>query len=56
MTKLIAWKDAPGRKPLVVNGARQVGKTWLVTEFGGQYFDSVAHVVFLENDQAKAIF
>ena len=33
LENLIAWKNAERRKPLVVNGVRQVGKTWLVTEF-----------------------
>ena len=56
MAQLLAWKDSPERKPLVVNGARQVGKTWLVTEFGREQFDSMAHVVFLDNEQAQRIF
>lgn len=56
MSSLEAWLSNPAHKPLVVNGARQVGKTWLVTEFGRTHFESVAHVVFLENTQAQRIF
>ena len=56
MASLIAWKESKDRKPLIVNGVRQVGKTWLVSEFARLQFESFAHVVFLENDQAKRIF
>ena len=56
MAKLVAWKDSPNRKPLVVNGARQVGKTWLVREFARQHFDAIADVVFLENEEAQRVF
>ena len=34
MEKLIAWKDSKYRKPMIIRGARQVGKTWLMKEFG----------------------
>ena len=47
--ELIAWKDSPRRKPLIVNGARQVGKTWLLRRFGEEQFESVAYVS-LDND------
>lgn len=56
MADLVAWKNSPRRKPLVVNGARQVGKTWLACEFGRKEFDAMAHVVFLDNEEAKGIF
>lgn len=56
MADLVAWKESADRKPLVVNGVRQVGKTWLVTEFARRYFESCAHVVFLDNEQAQSIF
>ena len=49
MGKLIAWKNSARRKPLVLNGARQVGKTWLLKEFGRLHFESVAYVS-LDND------
>lgn len=56
LENLIAWKNAERRKPLVVNGVRQVGKTWLVTEFARREFDALAHAVFLDNEQAQRIF
>lgn len=56
MERLVAWKDSPARKPLVVNGARQVGKTWLVRAFGAEHFDAVAHVVFLDNEEMLRAF
>ena len=37
MNQLLAWKDDPDRKPLILKGARQVGKTWLMKEFGKMY-------------------
>ena len=39
---LVTWKDAPLRKPLILRGARQVGKTWLVKDFGRRHFKHVA--------------
>ncbi|MHC4796863.1 MAG: ATP-binding protein [Planctomycetota bacterium] len=46
--KLRAWKNQKRRKPLIVRGARQVGKTWSVIDFGGNHFDGAVHVVDLE--------
>ena len=46
--KLTAWKDQPHRKPLLLRGARQVGKTWSVMDFGRRYFDGTVHLVDLE--------
>jgi hypothetical protein len=43
-TKLIDWKNSPRRKPLLLNGARQVGKTWLLKQFGATQFQNVAYV------------
>ena len=56
MEDLRKWAASPRRKPLVVTGARQVGKTWLVLEFGRGYFDAVAHVTFLDNEVMKSVF
>ena len=50
------WKDSPRRKPLVVMGARQVGKTWLMKEFGRRFYSKVAYVSFYNNKTAAAIF
>ena len=44
MKDLIAWKNKPNRKPLILQGARQVGKTWIMKEFGHQYYKYVAYV------------
>ena len=49
MDWLVTWKNAARRKPLILNGARQVGKTWLLKEFGRLHFESVAYVS-LDND------
>lgn len=49
MDQLLAWKNTARRKPLILNGARQVGKTWLLKEFGRCHFESVAYVS-LDND------
>lgn len=50
MTDLIAWKNSKNRKPLLLYGARQVGKTYLVKEFGKKYFKDVIYVNFETND------
>ena len=39
--QLLRWKDHPARKPLVIQGARQVGKTWLIKEFGSHEFETM---------------
>lgn len=44
--ELIAWKNQPGRKPLLIRGARQVGKSYLVEQFGKQHFDQLVVVNF----------
>lgn len=49
MERLVAWRDDPSRKPLILDGARQVGKSWLVKEFGRTHFQSMAYVS-LEGD------
>ena len=55
MQALLKWKDSPRRKPLILNGARQVGKTWLLQEFGKTSFDKVAYVS-LDNDAIARSF
>lgn len=50
---LVRWKDKPGRMPLIVNGARQVGKSYILQEFGKQEFDNYV-IVNLEVDKALA--
>ena len=56
MKKLIEWRDRPRRKPLILNGARQVGKTWLLKEFGREYFDNVAYVNLDDNPAMREQF
>lgn len=46
MQKLIEWKDSNKRKPLLLEGARQVGKTYLARDFGARYFDNVIYINF----------
>ena len=54
--KLSAWKTAPDRKPLILQGARQVGKTWLLKHFGATEFDQVAYFNFEEQPDLKQFF
>lgn len=56
MRNLVQWKNKPHRKPLIINGARQVGKTWLLKEFGRQHFKNVAYVNLDENAVMKSQF
>ncbi len=46
MEELILWKRKKNRKPLILKGARQVGKTWIMKEFGVRQFKNVAYVNF----------
>lgn len=56
INKLVEWKDSAERKPLVLKGARQVGKTWLMKEFGQFYYDETFYFNFDEEDELKSIF
>ncbi len=56
LKKLIEWKTAPSRKPLILNGARQVGKTWLMKEFGRYAFKNIAYLNFDGNPRMKEVF
>ncbi|MCD4772890.1 MAG: AAA family ATPase, partial [Bacteroidales bacterium] len=53
---LIDWKNRTQRKPLIVRGARQVGKTYTIEEFGNEYFDEVIIVNFEETPEVKQFF
>ena len=44
--ELVQWKNSPERKPMVLRGARQVGKTWLMKEFGQNYYDNYCFFKF----------
>ena len=54
--KLYKWKNSKRRKPLIIEGARQVGKTWLMKEFGRQAYGNVAYINFDSNPKMKDLF
>ena len=56
ISELIRWKGSAERKPMVLKGARQVGKTWLMKEFGQNYYDNFVYFNFDEEDALKSIF
>lgn len=56
MDRLIAWKESARRKPLILNGARQVGKTWLLQEFGKTQFQNIAYVNLDDNPRMREQF
>jgi len=56
MQELIDWKNRSDRMPLIIRGARQVGKTWLMKEFGESEFGSVAYINFDNNERMETLF
>ncbi|MFN3999267.1 ATP-binding protein [Algoriphagus sp.] len=54
--KLVNWKSASNRKPLVIRGARQVGKTWLMKEFGANHYTEQVYINFESNRTSKLLF
>ena len=56
MDKLIEWKNNPDKMALIVRGARQVGKTYVIKEFAREYYDNYVYINFEENPQFKEIF
>lgn len=56
MSKLLSWKNSPYRKPLILKGVRQVGKTWILKEFGKLYYKNIAYFNFDENKEYKQFF
>jgi len=56
LRQLIEWKDQPNRKPLILQGARQVGKTWLLKTFGETCFENVAYFNFDKQVELKQFF
>ncbi len=56
MDKLDTWKSSSRRKPLILNGIRQVGKTWLLREFGKTRYSNTAYFNFDENTEYKQFF
>lgn len=55
-TELKRWQLSPVRKPLLLLGARQVGKTWLMQHFGHKHYQSVVYIRFDRNERMKRIF
>ena len=53
---LITWKNSKNKQPLIIRGARQVGKTWLMKEFGKQNYKNVAYVHFDNNSRMEELF
>ena len=53
---LLIWKNSVNRKPLILRGARQVGKTWIMKEFGKKYYKSCAYVSLDENERMEEVF
>ena len=56
MNQLVEWKDSADRKPLLLTGVRQCGKTWVMKEFGERYFDDVAYFIFEGNQGLSSVF
>lgn len=56
MEQLQKWKIKKRRKPLIIRGARQVGKTWLMKEFGASEYKSAVYINFDNNERMKALF
>lgn len=56
LESLIRWKSSEDRKPMVLKGARQVGKTWLMKEFGQNCYQHTVYFNFDEEDELKSIF
>ena len=54
--KLVAWKHSPTRKPLVLDGARQVGKTWLLKQFGATEYKNCVYVNCDHNPLMDSLF
>ncbi len=50
------WKNSSNRKPLIIRGARQVGKTWLMKEFGAKYYEKCAYINFDDNSRMEKLF
>ena len=54
--KLIEWKNNISKKPLIIRGARQVGKTWLMKEFGKNNYKNFAYINFDRNTRMEQLF
>ena len=55
-TKLERWMNKKNRKPLIIQGARQVGKTWIMKEFGARFYENTVYINFDNNKAMKDVF
>ncbi len=53
--KLINWKNKETKKPLIINGARQVGKTYIIKKFGEEFFDDMIYINFETNHELNSL-
>ena len=56
ITALHQWKNSAYRKPLIIQGARQVGKTWIMREFGQQAYENTVYINFDSNSRMSGLF
>ena len=56
LKKLVEWKHSPYRKPLILKGVRQVGKTWVLKEFGRRYYENTAYFNLDEQEEYRQFF
>jgi predicted AAA+ superfamily ATPase len=56
LNKLLDWRNSSNRKPLILTGARQVGKTWAMKEFGRQFYKNTAYIMFEKNENMQKLF
>lgn len=56
MHDLVKWKHSPHRKPLILQGVRQSGKTWILQEFGNLYYENCVYINFDENTEYRQFF
>lgn len=54
--QLIKWKNEPNHKPLIIEGARQVGKTYLMKAFGKEYYEDTVYINFDHNETMERLF
>ena len=56
LKELELWKNSNDRKPLIIRGARQVGKTWIMQEFGNKNYEKVEYINFDGNERMERLF
>ena len=54
VSELLKWKESDKRKPLIVHGARQVGKTYIIKKFGKEYYNNLIYVNFETNQELSS--